>query len=191
MYFVGIMTVFLTVMIWHECGHLLAAKWTGIPVRRISLGFGPILWRRHLNAETEFALRALPLGMAIGVPGRRDGTGRLRRPVASDMWVAVGGPLASFLLTALLLVMVLTIPLPPTVFDWVVGAGLLSVLLAVLNLIPAPGLDGGHLLVLIAAWFGWELAPQQEARLHRMGMQAMVLLCIPAIGIQVWSWLGV
>lgn len=45
----------------HELGHFLAAKAFGVWVRRFAIGFGPALvkWKR---GETEYSLRALPLG---------------------------------------------------------------------------------------------------------------------------------
>ena len=51
----------------HELGHFLAARLQGIHVNRFSLGFGPILWK-YQGAETEYAVRAIPLGGFVGFP---------------------------------------------------------------------------------------------------------------------------
>jgi membrane-associated protease RseP (regulator of RpoE activity) len=185
----GIALIFVIVTVWHETGHLYAAKKLGIPIRRIGIGFGPTLWRAQSTGETELVLRALPLGMSIGVPGRRDEQGHLRRPVAHDIWMAIAGPLASFLLPVLLLIAVRTLPFDGATEQWMLGAGVLSVLVGVLNLIPLPGLDGGHLFMLFAARAGWQLSPRQEIRLHHISMQVMVAACLLSVVIQTWRWL--
>lgn len=51
----------------HEMGHFLAARLQGIHVNRFSIGFGPILWKFQ-GPETEYALRAFPLGGFVGFP---------------------------------------------------------------------------------------------------------------------------
>ncbi len=51
----------------HESGHFLAARLQGIFVNRFSIGFGPILWK-YQGKETEYALRAFPLGGFVGFP---------------------------------------------------------------------------------------------------------------------------
>ncbi|KGF73287.1 zinc metalloprotease [Neosynechococcus sphagnicola sy1] len=51
----------------HELGHFLAARFQGIHVNRFSIGFGPILWK-YQGPETEYALRGFPLGGYVGFP---------------------------------------------------------------------------------------------------------------------------
>jgi len=51
----------------HELGHFLAARLQGIHVNRFSIGFGPILWK-YQGPETEYAVRAFPLGGFVGFP---------------------------------------------------------------------------------------------------------------------------
>ena len=51
----------------HELGHFLAARLQGIYANRFSIGFGPILWK-YQGTQTEYALRALPLGGFVGFP---------------------------------------------------------------------------------------------------------------------------
>ena len=125
-------------------------------------------------------------GMSVAVPGRREANGQLRRPLRADILMAAAGPAASLLLTLLLLVALLFGLVHPTLTDWVIGAALLSAFLALLNLVPIPGLDGGHLMVLTAARLGWQLPPQQEVRLHRQGLNALVALSLVPLLIQLW-----
>lgn len=51
----------------HELGHFLAARLQGIYANRFSIGFGPVIWR-YQGKQTEYALRALPLGGFVGFP---------------------------------------------------------------------------------------------------------------------------
>jgi regulator of sigma E protease len=168
--------VFLTLA--HELGHFVAARRLGIPVKRLTVGLGPILWRTRLSGDMELVLRAIPAGMAVGVPARRSDDGRLLRPVKHDMIIAAGGPAASFILAGLLLGAMWLLQGQPALQLWLAGAATLSALLAGLNLIPIPGLDGGHLMVLVAARLGKELTPRQESALHRAGVRVTLAGCV-------------
>ena len=92
----GLVAALIVVTVWHEMGHWFAARAVGIPVRRIYVGMGPVLWQRTLRRDTDLVLRALPLGMAIAVPGRRENDGSLRRPIDHDLLMAAGGPAGEF-----------------------------------------------------------------------------------------------
>lgn len=179
----------LVVTIVHELGHMLVAQRLGIPVKRITWGFGPTLWRRSWGQDSELVVRALPTGMSVGVPMRRTSDGRAIRPIEHDILLAAGGPLASLLfalaLSASLLLFADSAPLQL----WLISTALLSALLAILNLIPVPGLDGGHLLLLVAARFGWELKPHQEIKAHRLGMRLTLLLCLGLTAAVAVRWL--
>ena len=57
--------------------------------------------------------------------------------------------------------------------------GVLSVNLAVINIIPFPGLDGGRLLfVLIGGIFRRRLSPQVEAAIHAVGFVLLLGLLV-------------
>ena len=51
----------------HELGHFVAARSQGIHVNRFSVGFGPALFK-YQGPETEYAVRAIPLGGYVGFP---------------------------------------------------------------------------------------------------------------------------
>lgn len=51
----------------HELGHFAAARLQGIYANRFSIGFGPILLK-YQGSQTEYALRAFPLGGFVGFP---------------------------------------------------------------------------------------------------------------------------
>jgi regulator of sigma E protease len=61
----------------HELGHLVAAKWSGMPVTCFSVGFGPPLVRFRLG-ETRYQLAIIPLGGFVRIMGMR-GTEEERR----------------------------------------------------------------------------------------------------------------
>lgn len=68
-YSVGAALIGLGVLIvFHEFGHFLLAKLSGVGVLTFSVGFGPKLWVRK-KGETEYALSAFPLGGYVKMVG--------------------------------------------------------------------------------------------------------------------------
>ena len=61
---IGVLAVLIFV---HELGHFLAARLQGIYANKFSLGFGPVILK-YQGKQTEYALRALPLGGFVGFP---------------------------------------------------------------------------------------------------------------------------
>jgi membrane-associated protease RseP (regulator of RpoE activity) len=61
---IGVLALLIFV---HELGHFLAARLQGIYANKFSIGFGPILLK-YQGKQTEYALRALPLGGFVGFP---------------------------------------------------------------------------------------------------------------------------
>jgi membrane-associated protease RseP (regulator of RpoE activity) len=56
----------------HECGHMWAARVTGMKVRRYFVGFGPTLWstrRPNKLGSTEYGIKAIPLGGFCDIAG--------------------------------------------------------------------------------------------------------------------------
>jgi regulator of sigma E protease len=91
----------------HEAGHFLVARWCGVKVLRFSLGFGkPILMRRFGRDETELALAAFPLGGYVKMLDEREGevteTELPRAFNRQSVWkrfaIVSAGPAANFLL---------------------------------------------------------------------------------------------
>ncbi len=60
-------SVLALLIVVHELGHFIAARSQSIHVNRFSLGFGPTLWK-YQGKETEYAIRAIPLGGYVGFP---------------------------------------------------------------------------------------------------------------------------
>lgn len=55
----------------HEAGHFLAARATGMKATEFFLGFGPRIWSFR-RGETEFGVKALPLGGYVRIAGMND-----------------------------------------------------------------------------------------------------------------------
>jgi regulator of sigma E protease len=101
----------------HELGHYLAARLNNIHVEAFSIGFGPALLSWTDRHETVWKLCALPLGgfvkmhgmavnvadeNAIDMSSTRPGQAYFEKSVAARAMVAAAGPIANFLLAAVL-----------------------------------------------------------------------------------------
>ena len=53
----------------HEAGHAIAAKWCGMKVERFALFLPPILARKKVG-ETEYVLGSIPLGGYVRIAGQ-------------------------------------------------------------------------------------------------------------------------
>jgi RIP metalloprotease RseP len=59
----------IAVMIFfHELGHFVTAKWTGMKATEFFLGFGPTLWSFR-RGETEYGLKLVPAGAYVKIIG--------------------------------------------------------------------------------------------------------------------------
>ncbi len=107
----------------HELGHFLVARWLGVRVVRFSIGFGPQLWTWR-RGTTEYAVSLLPFGGYVKLAGER----RTEQTQAPDeflskspglrAWIVVAGPLVNAMLSMLTLWITLVIGYPellPTV----------------------------------------------------------------------------
>ena len=91
----------------HELGHYLVARWCGVKVLRFSIGFGkPLVVRRAGRDGTEWALATFPLGGYVKMLDEREGqvpTAELhrafnRQTVGRRFAIVAAGPLANFVL---------------------------------------------------------------------------------------------
>jgi regulator of sigma E protease len=76
----------------HECGHLLAAKLCGIPVKRFSIGFGPKLFG-FTFAKTSYWFSMIPIGGYV-LPALEDADFR-QLQAYKRITFALGGPIAN------------------------------------------------------------------------------------------------
>ena len=95
----------------HELGHFLVARWCGVKVLRFSVGFGRPLWTRLAGPDrTEWVIAAFPLGGYVKMLDEREGpVAREELPRAfnrQSVWrrfaIVIAGPMANFLLAVVL-----------------------------------------------------------------------------------------
>lgn len=60
--------VFSFLIFFHELGHFISAKWSGIKVNEFAMGMGPVIWKKQ-KGETQYALRAFPIGGFCALEG--------------------------------------------------------------------------------------------------------------------------
>ena len=104
-------SVVLLLIVVHEFGHFAAARLQKIRVNRFSIGFGPTLLK-YQGSETEYAIRAIPLGGYVGFPDDDpdstippDDPNLLRnRPVLDRAIVISAGVIANLIFAYFLLV---------------------------------------------------------------------------------------
>jgi len=94
----------------HEFGHFWVARRLGVKVLRFSVGFGKPLFRKQLGDGLELQVAALPLGGYVKMLDEREGEvadaeahrAFNRQTVGRRFAIVAAGPLANFLLAALL-----------------------------------------------------------------------------------------
>jgi regulator of sigma E protease len=104
--FLEVILLFNILIIVHELGHFLAAKWCGLKIDKFAIWFGKPLWSKKVDG-VEYILGSIPAGGYVALPqmapmeaieGKTD-TPREELPPASP-WqkiiVAFAGPLFSF-----------------------------------------------------------------------------------------------
>jgi regulator of sigma E protease len=108
---VAFLVVLGILVVFHELGHLVVARWCGVKVLRFSVGFGRIVWSRRWGADAiEWALSAIPLGGYVKMLDEREGPVEAedlprafnRQSVYKRIAIVAAGPIANLLLAVLL-----------------------------------------------------------------------------------------
>jgi regulator of sigma E protease len=98
-------------VVFHELGHYVVARWCGVKVLRFSVGFGRVIASRRVGPDqTEWALSAIPLGGYVKMADEREGDvmpGDLARAFNhQNVWkriaIVAAGPVANLLLAVIL-----------------------------------------------------------------------------------------
>jgi regulator of sigma E protease len=113
--FLAIVFVFGLLVVIHELGHFLAAKWMGVRVERFSIGFPPRLFGKKIG-DTDYCISAIPLGGYVKLSGMIDESmdGELTgadheyssKPVWKRIIIITAGVVMNFLLAILILTIV-------------------------------------------------------------------------------------
>ncbi|MFN0066815.1 MAG: site-2 protease family protein [Limisphaerales bacterium] len=111
-----VLVFFNLMIVVHELGHFLAARWRGLVVDRFGIWFGKPLWQKKIGGVW-YSLGSIPAGGFVALPqlapmelieGGSGGTPRQLPPITplDKIIVAFAGPLFSFGLAAALAVVV-------------------------------------------------------------------------------------
>ncbi|PYN15992.1 MAG: RIP metalloprotease RseP, partial [Candidatus Rokuibacteriota bacterium] len=121
----------------HELGHFLVARWVGVGVERFSIGFGPVLLRWR-GRETEYCLSAIPMGGYVKMLGEEnplEGGGSAAwdpakafalKPLWARFLIVLAGPGMNLVLAAVIfatMLMILGRPVLPAVVGRVSAGG--------------------------------------------------------------------
>jgi regulator of sigma E protease len=110
-YLLAFIVVLGALIVVHEFGHYVAARWCGVRVLRFSVGFGHALWQRRLGKDgTEWAIGIFPLGGYVKMLDEREGEVAAeererafnRQSVGKRSLIVAAGPAANFVLAILL-----------------------------------------------------------------------------------------
>lgn len=108
-YILAAILIFGVLIAVHEFGHFAAAKLSGVKVNEFSIGMGPEIWSRK-RGETQYSLRALPIGGYCAMEGEDQDTGDNRCLVNQGFWkqffILVAGSFMNFL-TGVIILLVL------------------------------------------------------------------------------------
>ena len=103
-----VVVLFNLLIVVHELGHFLAARWRGLYIEKFGVWFGKPLWKKTING-VQYSLGSIPFGGFVALPqlapmdvieGKAD-VDRARLPKISALdkiIVAVAGPVFSLLL---------------------------------------------------------------------------------------------
>src|SRR3954453_753366 len=132
--FLAVIFAIIAIVMLHELGHFVTAKWAGMKVTEYFFGFGPRLWSIK-KGETEYGIKAVPLGGYVRILGMNnleqvDPADEARtyrqKSYPRKLTVAAAGSFVHFLLAFLLLVVLWTaigVPKPTTRIGTIFGAG--------------------------------------------------------------------
>src|SRR5207249_6989255 len=103
-----VLILFNLMIVVHELGHFLAARWRGLYIERFGVWFGKPLWKKTIKG-VQYSLGSLPFGGFVALPqlapmdiieGKADVDRAKLAPISAldKIIVAVAGPLFSLLL---------------------------------------------------------------------------------------------
>src|SRR5580693_3846004 len=117
-----VLVLFNLLIVVHEIGHFLAARWRGLVIEKFGIWFGKPLWKKKING-VEYSLGSIPAGGFVALPqlapmevmeGAVE-TPREQLPpisVLDKIIVAFAGPLFSFLLAVVFAIIIWQIGRP-------------------------------------------------------------------------------
>jgi regulator of sigma E protease len=111
-----VLVLFNLLIVVHEFGHFLAARWRGLYIEKFGVWFGKPLWKKTING-VQYSLGSLPFGGFVALPqlapmdiieGKADIDREKLAPISAldKIIVAFAGPLFSFGLAVLFAIII-------------------------------------------------------------------------------------
>ncbi|MEY2555272.1 MAG: regulator of sigma protease [Verrucomicrobiota bacterium] len=124
---IEVLVIFNLLIVVHEIGHFLAARWRGLYIEKFGVWFGKPLWKKKING-VQYSLGSLPFGGFVALPqlapmdiieGKADIDREQLPPVSAldKIIVAVAGPFFSLLLAFVFATMVWIVGYPVSESD--------------------------------------------------------------------------
>src|SRR5260370_36287810 len=130
-----VLVIFNLLIVVHEVGHFLAARWRGLYIEKFGIWFGKPLWKKKISG-VQYSLGSLPFVGFVVLPhlapmdiieGKADVDREQLPPVSAldKIIVAVAGPFFSLLLAFVVAAMVLLVGYPVREADATTGIGVI------------------------------------------------------------------
>src|SRR4051812_3209483 len=128
-----VLLLFNLLIVVHELGHFLAARWRGLYIEKFGVWFGKPLWKKTING-VQYSLGSLPFGGFVALPqlapmdimeGKAD-VDRANLPHVSALdkiIVAIAGPLFSVLLALVIATLIWVVGYPVSESDTTTTVG--------------------------------------------------------------------
>ncbi|WP_200800500.1 RIP metalloprotease RseP [Proteiniborus sp. DW1] len=113
--------VFFIVVVFHEFGHFIIAKISGIKVHEFAIGMGPRLFKIN-KGDTDYSLRLLPIGGYVKMEGEDehsdDEKSFSKKPIGVRMAVIAAGAIMNFVLAIIVFsIYAYNVGVPTTTID--------------------------------------------------------------------------
>src|SRR6266581_3369956 len=130
---IEVLVIFNLLIVVHEIGHFLAARWRGLYIEKFGVWFGKPLWKKKISG-VEYSLGSLPFGGFVALPqlapmdiieGKADVDREQLPPISAldKIIVAVAGPFFSLLLAFMFAVIVWVVGYPVSESDMTTVVG--------------------------------------------------------------------
>lgn len=101
--------LFLLLIVFHEFGHFIVAKKSGIKVNEFAVGMGPLVYSKE-KGETTYSFRAIPIGGYCAMEGEDDESSDPRSfdnaPASKRFLTILAGPVANLIIAVLVFTIV-------------------------------------------------------------------------------------
>lgn len=101
--------LFLLLIVFHEFGHFIVAKKSGIKVNEFAVGMGPLIYSK-VKGETTYSFRLVPIGGYCAMEGEEDESNDPRSfdnaPAFKRFLTILAGPVANLIIAVLVFTIV-------------------------------------------------------------------------------------